>query len=102
MNEDGIIVFKMLALKMMQDSKRVILLDRTFLHVVTLSDFNNNVNKICEYIQHKIKIMHCGGEDPSSNLLDIFRIFKCHKNEEFLSLVQNLARLYDKGKLEFD
>ena len=54
-------------------------------------------------MQHKIKLLQCGGEQPSSIISDVFRIFKAALNDDFHSLVQNYSRMYDEGEdLEYE
>jgi len=101
--EDGIILFKMLSHKIIQCTKASIRYARTSLHTMTLKDYNNNVEKVVSEMEHKIKILSCGGEEPSSVFADIFRIFSKSNNEEFRSLVQQYSRLYDEGNTyEYD
>lgn len=54
---------------------------------MTLKNHNNNVEKLVNEIEGKIKLLSCGSEDPNSIFADIFRIFFKASNEEFCSLV---------------
>ena len=70
---------------------------------MTLKEYNNNVEKLVESMESKIKILSCGGEQPSSVFADIFHIFRKTTNDELKSLVLQYSRLYDKGEeFEYD
>ena len=68
---------------------------------MTLKQYNNNIKKLVEDMETKIKLLSCGGEQPSSVFADIFHIFEKITNDELKSLVLQYSRLYDKGE-EFD
>ena len=65
--------------------------------MMTLKNYNNNVEKLVNDIESKIKILSVGGEQPHSIFADIFRIFLKADNVEFRSLVHQYSRLYDEG-----
>ena len=73
-------------------------LSRTTLHTMTLKEHNNNVEKLVESMESKIKILSCGGEEPSSVFADAFRIFSKTSNDEFKSLAHQYSRLCDEEK----
>jgi len=84
---DGPVLFKILSTKIIQYTRAFIYLTRASLHTMTLKNHNNNVEKLVNEIEGKIKLLSCGSEDPNSIFADIFRIFFKASNEEFCSLV---------------
>ena len=93
----GSTLFKMLSTKIAQCDRSSIRLARTTLHTITLKDYNNNVEKLVNDMESKIKILSVGGEQPLSAFADIFRIFAKADNQEFHSLVHQCSRLHDEG-----
>ena len=64
---------------------------------MTLKDCNNNMEKIANDIESKIKILSVGGEQPYSIFADIFCIVSKADNTEFHSLVYQYSHLCDEG-----
>ena len=95
--EDGTVLLKLLSHKIIQCAKASMRLARTSSHAMTLSDYNDNVEKLVEEMESKIKLLSCGGEEPSSMFADIFRIFGKTSNDELRSLVHQYSRLHDEG-----
>ena len=95
--EDGTALLKLLSHKIIQCAKASMRLACTSLHAMTLSDYNDNVEKLVEEMESKIKLLSCGGEEPSSMFADIFRIFGKTSNDELRSLVHQYSRLCDEG-----
>ena len=83
----GLTLFKMLSNKIAQCTRASIQLAHTSLHIITLKDYNYNVEKLINDIESKIKILSVGGEQPHSIFADIFCIFSKADNAEFCSLV---------------
>jgi len=99
----GLTLFKMLSTKIVQCTRASIRLARTSLHTITLKEYNNNVEKLVNDMESKIKTLSVGGEQPNSIFADIFRIFSKANNAEFRSLVLQYSRLYDEGtEYEYD
>ena len=96
-NDCGLTLFKMLSSKIVQCTRASIRLARTSLHTITLKNYNNNVEKLVNDMENKIKILSVGGEQPNSIFADIFRIFSKADNAEFRSMVHQYSRLYDEG-----
>ena len=96
--EDGTVVLKLLSHKIVQCAKASMRLARTTLHAMTLNEHNNNVEKLVEAMESKIKLLSCGGEEPSSIFADIFRIFGETTNDDLKSLVSQCSRLCDEGQ----
>ena len=78
-------------------------LAHTTLYTMTLSEYNNHVEKLVQVMELKIKLLSCKGEEPSLIFANIFRIFRKITNNKLKSLVYQYSKLYDKGdKLESD
>lgn len=45
--------------------KRNIFFRKKSLHTIILKDFNNNIEKLIQDIQEKIKVLSCRGEESS-------------------------------------
>ena len=54
---------------------------------MTLKEYNNNVEKLMNDIESKIKILSVDGEQSYSIFANIFHVFSKADNAEFCSLV---------------
>ena len=70
--EDWVVIFKILSHKIVQESKGAIWLAREMLCTITLKEHNYKVEKIGEDMQHKVKLLNCGEEEVNSLLPNIF------------------------------
>ena len=94
---DDAVVFKMFSAKIAQCTRASVLLASTSLHSITLKDQNNDVEKLVNEMECKIKLLSWGGEESNSGFSDAFHMFSKAPNHELRSLVQQYSRLHGEG-----
>ena len=74
MKEDGNVLIKMFSHKIFQCTKASMHLARTSLHAMTLKEHNDNVEKLVEAMESKIKFLSCGGKNQAQSSLMFFEL----------------------------